>query len=366
MFTHFIHNIYPIFMEEEFELLSEDNEENIFFKDVDMVRFVKRQNTMLYMVNFWDLEKIDLETFLFRNNAYKRKLNEVFNQLNCSYLIVLNLLVTEEEIPLLNPEIFQPNKEVYTVSWIIDLQYKKIIVPKKEIDDIINIRELIEKVFYIIDPSYDFKENDKSNDKDKRKKKTILRQKSKNTFLTFGLMGLNIIIWIIMELNGGSKNVNTLLLFGANEPFLIIGRSQYWRLIASMFLHIGLSHLLYNLFALYIFGIRIEKYYGKIKFLMIYFISGIIGSIASIFFSDTVSAGASGAIYGLIGALLIIAYKTKKQIDGLNTFTLLIMVMIGIAFGFMMPSVDNAAHLGGLLSGIVSGTIILQNIKEKE
>ena len=283
MFTNFLQNIYPLFIEEDFELLSEDEEFNIFSEDIDMIRFAKRENTMFYIVNVWNMEKVDLDSFTFRNNAYKRKLKQVFKQLNCSYLIVLNVLVTEGEIPLIKPEEFQTNKEIYTVSWILDLQYNKIIVPKKEIDDVLNIREIIYKVFRIINPSIDSQENKQWKEKNGRKKRFFLRQRTNNTILTFGFIIINVIIWLLMELNGGSENINTLLLFGANEAFLILGRNQYWRLITSIFLHIGISHLLYNNFALYIFGSRIEKYYGKIGFLIIYFISGIIGSITSIF-----------------------------------------------------------------------------------
>ena len=365
MFTNFIQNLYPIFIEEDFELLSEGEEFDIFSDENEMIRFAKRENTMLYIVNIWNMEKVDLDTFIFRKNAFKKKLEQVFEELHCSYLIVLNLLVTDEEIPFIKPEEFQPNKEIYTISWIIDLQYKKLIIPKKEIDDVLNIRELIHKVFRIIDPSLEKEADDLITRKDERKKRYFLRQRTNNTFLTYVFIILNVIIWLLMELNGGSEDINTLLLFGANEPFLVIERQQYWRLITSTFLHIGISHLLYNTFALYIFGSRIEKYYGKVAFLIIYFISGMIGSMASLIFSDTVSAGASGAIYGLMGALLMIAYKTKKEVDGLNAFTILIMIMLGVAFGFLMPFIDNPAHIGGLIAGMISGRLILQKINKK-
>lgn len=366
MFTRFIHNAYPIFIEEGFELLSDRREVDIFSENIDVVRFIKRQNTILYIINFWNMTNTDLDTFIDRNNAYKKKLTEFFEQLNCSHIIILNLLISEEEMEFQNISIFHPDQDIYSLTWIVALPTKKIFVNKGDADEILNVSQLIHKVFNIMDPSNDGEDEKLLKYKEKIRRKIPLKERSSNTVLTYGLIGLNIVIWLLMELNGGSQDVNILLLFGANEPFLVLKRDQYWRLVTSMFLHIGLSHLLYNSFALYLFGTRIEKYYGKIKFLFIYFISGVFGSIASIFFSNTVSAGASGAIYGLLGALLFLAYKTNKEIEGLNTYTILVMALIGIGLGWIMPSIDNAAHLAGFLSGLFTGKILLHPVRKEK
>ncbi|NLK98999.1 MAG: rhomboid family intramembrane serine protease [Epulopiscium sp.] len=366
MFTRFIHNAYPVFVEEGFELLSDRKEVDIFSEDIDVVRFIKRHNTILYIINFWNMLNIDYDTFFHRNASYEKKLREFFEQLNCSHIIVLNLLITEEAMEFNNISEFHPGKDIYSVSWIVQLPTKKILVNKGDTDEVLNVKQLVHKVFNIIDPTYESEEENFRKYRDRIKRKIPLKERSSNTVLTYGLIGINIVIWLLMELNGGSQDVNTLLSFGANEPFLVLKRDQYWRLVTSMFLHIGLSHLLYNSFALYLFGTRIERYYGKIKYLLIYFISGTIGSIASIFFSNTVSAGASGAIYGLLGALLYLAYKTRKEIDGLNTYTILVMALIGIGLGWIMPSIDNAAHVAGFLSGLFTGkTLICPWSKEK-
>lgn len=366
MFTRFIHNAYPVFVEEGFELLSDRKEVDIFSEDVEVVRFIKRHNTILYIINFWNMLNIDFEVFTHRNNAYEKKLTEFFERLNCSHIIVLNLLITEEEMEFKNVSIFHPDQDIYSVSWIVELPTKKILVNKGDADEVLNMRQLVNKVFNIMDPSFDSEEENLRKYKDKIRRKIPLKEKSNNTALTYGIIVVNLIIWFVLELNGGSEDVNTLLLFGANEPFLVLKREQYWRLVTSMFLHIGFSHLLYNNFALYLFGTRIERYYGKVKFILIYFTSGIIGSIASIFFSNTVSAGASGAIYGLSGALLFLAYKTRKEIDGFNTYTILVMILIGIGLGWVMPSIDNAAHLAGFLSGLFAGKLLLFPWKNRQ
>lgn len=359
MFTNFIHNAYPVFIEEGFELLSDENNENIFSEDTDVVRFIKRHNTILYILNLWNMSNIDFDTFTYRNLAYEKKLRDFFGQLNCSRILVLNILITEEEMRFKNIGEFHPDQEIYMVSWILELSARKLNINKGDLDEVLNIKELIDKILNMMDSKYNFEETNLFNHQERLKRRSLLKEISKNTLLTYSLIGVNIFLWLIMEVHGGSENINTLLFFGANEPFLVLERSQYWRLVFSMFLHIGLSHLLYNGFALYLFGTRIERYYGKVKFLFIYFISGIIASIASIFFSATVSAGASGAIYGLLGALLVLAYKTKREIEGLNTYTILVMSLIGIGLGMVMPSIDNAAHLAGFIAGVLIGEILL-------
>ncbi|WP_058485325.1 rhomboid family intramembrane serine protease [Defluviitalea phaphyphila] len=357
MFTNFIQNAYPLFIEEDFELLVDNQEHNIFSKDTDVVRFIKRYNSMLYIVNLWNMDNIDLNLFTYRNNLYELKLTQNFQKLDCSHLFVLNLLITGYNLEYNDQSEFYPEKEIYTTTWIVNTSSKQINITKEEFNEILNVKQIIENTFNMIDINLEKDEN-LLKYQDKFEKKLNLQIKSKNIFLTYGIIILNSIIWILMEKKGSSQDINTLILFGANEPFLIIKGHQYWRLITSMFLHIGINHLLYNNFALYVFGSKIERYFGKIKYIVIYLISGIIGSLASIFFSFSVSAGASGGIYGLLGALLVLACKTKKQIDGLNFYNITIMILIGIGFGFTVPSVDNAAHLAGLIAGFIIGNIL--------
>lgn len=176
-------------------------------------------------------------------------------------------------------------------------------------------------------------------------------------FFTYILIVINLIMFAILELNGGSTNIDTLIKLGAKyNPAMLDG--EWWRLISSMFLHIGFLHLAMNMLALYYLGVAVERIYGSLRFLTIYFLAGIAGSLTSFTFAMNVSAGASGAIFGLFGALLFFGIVHKKvffQTMGRNIITI---VAINIVLGFVIPQIDIGAHLGGLIAGFIASAIV--------
>lgn len=176
-------------------------------------------------------------------------------------------------------------------------------------------------------------------------------------FFTYILMVINIIMFALLEFKGGSTNIDTLIKLGAKyNPAMMEG--EWWRLISSMFLHIGFLHLAMNMLALYYLGTVVERIFGSKRFLVIYFMSGIAGSLTSFAFAMNVSAGASGAIFGLFGALLFFGTIHKKvffQTMGRNIITI---VSINIVLGFAVPQIDMGAHLGGLIAGFIASAIV--------
>lgn len=174
-------------------------------------------------------------------------------------------------------------------------------------------------------------------------------------FFTYILLALNLLMFLIVELNGGSTT-ETLIAFGAKyNPAIIAG--EWWRIISSMFLHVGFLHLFMNMLALYYLGIAVERIYGSVRFLLIYLFAGIGGGLASFAFTVNVAAGASGAIFGLFGALLFFGIIHKRiflQTIGINLF---VIVGINLVFGFVVPQIDNGAHVGGLIAGLLVSAI---------
>lgn len=173
-------------------------------------------------------------------------------------------------------------------------------------------------------------------------------------YITFVLAVLNLIVFILMTLAGGSTSERNLIIFGAKVNELIL-QGQIWRFFTSMFIHIGFFHLAFNLYALWMLGSFCEERFGRYRFLLIYLLSGITGSIASFLFTDALSAGASGAIFGLLGALVPYAWK-KPQLwrSGLGK-NLIIIIIINLGLGIIQPGIDIYAHLGGLLFGLAFG-----------
>lgn len=198
----------------------------------------------------------------------------------------------------------------------------------------------------------------KKNVKDAKEAEEIFSEKT--PYITYGLIGINIIMFILMYILGrGSEDIRTLINFGAlTKVFVEYG--DYYRLITSVFLHVGFLHLLCNMYALYILGKDIESFFGKVKFIFIYLISALVGSFVSLIFMDeyAVSAGASGAIFGLMGALLYFGYNYRVTLNNSINRQILPVIFINLLFGFMSPGIDNYAHLGGLLGGYLASTAV--------
>lgn len=174
------------------------------------------------------------------------------------------------------------------------------------------------------------------------------------------LIGINIGVFALMWLTGGvsvmTADRDILVAFGAKVNPLIREQHQYWRLVTSMFVHVGLLHLAFNMYALWLIGQQIEQLYGTARFVVLYFACGLVGSVASLFFINNVSAGASGSIFGLFGVMAAFGFRYRKELPGglggEITKRVLPIIAINLIFGFSTKIVDNAAHLGGLLTGV--------------
>lgn len=175
--------------------------------------------------------------------------------------------------------------------------------------------------------------------------------------LTYIFIIANALLFMLLEGSGSSTNIEHLIEFGAKyNPAIIDG--EWWRIISSMFLHIGILHLLMNMLALYYLGTAVERIYGSARFFIIYFLAGIGGGLASFAFTINVSAGASGAIFGLFGALLYFGLIHKKLFFQTMGRSVLFLIGFNIVFGFLVPQIDNGAHLGGLICGFIASSMI--------
>ena len=164
-----------------------------------------------------------------------------------------------------------------------------------------------------------------------------------------------------MELNGGSQRTATLIAFGAKVNALI-NAGEVWRLFTSMFLHIGLVHLAVNCFSLYNIGVVLERFIGSVRFAVLYILAGLCGGFASYWFSPrSISAGASGAIFGLLGALGVFFYL-HRSLFGRTANSILtniaIVALLNLGLGASIPGIDNFAHVGGLAGGLIVGAIL--------
>ena len=186
-------------------------------------------------------------------------------------------------------------------------------------------------------------------------------------WITPSLVGINLLLFVVMACTGVSimsPDVQSLSNWGANVGPLTAG-GQWWRLFTCMFLHIGLIHLLFNMFVLWGIGRVFERFVGSIELTVVYLIAGLFGSLASIGWNpDVVSAGASGAIFGVYGALLGFLlrdpHSIPRAVQKITAKNALIFIAYNLVFGLVNRHVDVAAHLGGLISGFICGFAIVQ------
>lgn len=173
---------------------------------------------------------------------------------------------------------------------------------------------------------------------------------------TFIILAINVVLFAMMEWSGGSKNPDVLLDFGASYgPFM--RRGDYWRLVMPMFLHIGFAHMIMNSLGLFLLGRVLEGVYGYGRFAVLYVASGMGGCALSMKLSDNVAAGASGAIFGMAGAMLAIGFLHREAVPWRwrRAFGagILPLIIINLALGYSVPGIDNAGHIGGLFAGMV-------------
>lgn len=186
------------------------------------------------------------------------------------------------------------------------------------------------------------------------------------------LININLLVFVIMLISGVHillPDNQDLLNWGANfRPMTLEG--QWWRLFTACFLHIGILHLFLNMYALLYIGLLLEPYLGKTRFLAAYLISGIAASMTSLWWHDlTISAGASGAIFGMYGVFL--ALLTTNLLDKSVKKALLTSIAVFVGYNILNglkpnSGIDNAAHIGGLLSGLVIGYAFVPSLKQFE
>lgn len=196
-------------------------------------------------------------------------------------------------------------------------------------------------------------------------KKGVLIENFKQYPITYGLMGINIVVFLLPLLVGVNvmdMSSEYLYSIGAVEGNAVVVNGEVWRLFSAMFLHGGVEHILMNMFSLYLVGRSVEMMFSRFSYLSIYFISGLIGSLVSIYFHPLgVGIGASGAIFGIFGAVIGFALVHHKKMH--NEFQEFIksvgtILLLNLAIGFIFPNVDMSAHIGGAITGVIGGAMI--------
>lgn len=175
----------------------------------------------------------------------------------------------------------------------------------------------------------------------------------KKPIVTYILIGINALMFIIsIILSNGPITGEALNFLGASNSYLI-RLGEYYRLISGAFLHADIIHFAFNMYALYVIGQQIESFFGKLKYLGIYLLSALAGNLMSLLFIDGISVGASGAIFGLLGSLLYFGFHYRVYLANALRTQIIPIILLNLLLGFINPSINTFAHIGGLVGGIL-------------
>lgn len=181
-------------------------------------------------------------------------------------------------------------------------------------------------------------------------------------YVTIFLAAVNVIIFLIIESVGSTEDSEIMYQWGAMYSPDVFEGGQWYRIITSMFLHFGINHLLNNMVVLLILGYQMEEKYGRLRYLITYFVCGIVGNIISgaaemAAGSYTIGAGASGAVFGIFGVILVMVFKSRKQFGRVSAIQMIVLFLL-MVFGNTQEGVDWMAHLGGALCGVVMALVL--------
>ena len=184
----------------------------------------------------------------------------------------------------------------------------------------------------------------------------------KKAYINGLLIALNVLFFLYLEITGSSEDAYFMYTKGAMFAPAVLEDGEYYRLLTAMFMHFGIRHIMNNMLVLFVLGDNLERAIGHVKYLIFYLLCGIgsnwVSMMAHTTDTMTVSAGASGAIFGVVGGLLYVVTANRGQLEDLNTRQLVIMIFFSLYLGYTSTGVDNIAHLSGLVIGIVLAIIL--------
>lgn len=182
--------------------------------------------------------------------------------------------------------------------------------------------------------------------------------------VTILLIMINVIVFVWLSFQGDTEQAAFMAEHGAMYPDMILKEGEWWRIFTAFFLHFGMRHLVNNMFILGCVGSRLEAAIGHIRYLIVYLAAGLGGNLLSLWQMTVsgdyaVSAGASGAVFGLMGGLLLVVIKHHGHYETLTTKGLVFMALFCLYCGYSTGGVNNWAHLGGLITGFVCSLLVL-------
>lgn len=314
------------------------------------------------------LQGVDNEIWLENLNENYEIIRIVSNHIHNDEQYDFDVFKTKRIVKKIKNKTFSLNMNVFSFfldmgdSVTVDLNQENVLNGIKITDekDIV-VNDLVEKNFPDLKNNMEYTEKgfelfmkitsdiNKHNQEDNKQIEKVFSKKV--PYVTYTIIAICIICYIVPILMGVyEKAIATYSVYGPG-----IRKGEYFRLLTGGFLHGGIIHLFFNCYTLYIIGSQVESYLGKAKYSMIYFMSLLIASLTSMTFGgETMSIGASGAIFGIMGALIYFGYHYRVFLGNIVKTQIIPLVLLNLSLGFILTGVDNFAHIGGLIGGVLS------------
>jgi rhomboid protease GluP len=273
----------------------------------------------------------------------KKKIHELFGEKGITNVHILSLILCVD---------YEKAKNLCkedSLCWLIDPLQERLIVYENQVSDFYGMRGKLE--YWLLHLPETVWQEPQAQVPQRRDYQNL-------PFITISLVAINIVIFLICTFTG-----DLLYNIGAFSVAGFFSDKEYYRLFSCIFLHWDINHLVSNMLVLYYLGEVVEKHFGHVKYIVIYFVSGIFGNLLSMSYelytsNYAMSAGASGAIFGVIGALLFLVLIHKGHLEQISLSRLLFMIFYSLYSGFVGTNINNAAHIGGFLSGVGVAFII--------
>lgn len=248
-------------------------------------------------------------------------------------------------------------------TWAYEPESGRLLIYENQPGDFFGLRRALENV--------DVRESDANSGKSiKMPLKDIIKgikYRENLPYITIALIVANVVIYLVMEILGDTTDGLFVATYGGMYPTFLLYNHEWWRLFTAGFIHFGAVHLVNNMLILYCMGSRLERVVGHLRFTVIYLLSLLGGSLLSLavmlYTGDyAVSAGASGAIFGIIGGFLWVVILHRGRLERITTKGILFMIALTIYYGFSSAGIDNWGHIGGVITGFLV-TIIFYHRK---
>lgn len=359
MFANYTSKLYKKLINQDFRPLIINNDEKLT-DDTIYVCLVNYSSDIIYIVNILNTIKYKPDECM--GKAFLTK-SAVLQKYDTQQIIFLNIFITENNdmiksyIDKIDKSLLSSFKDIF---WGVDISSTpaKMYVDNLQPNKLLGIEKHIKSIkVNSLETQASLKDITKSavSEDQFRPKPSIIQ--SYNI-----LIAINAIMFLFVALDGGFTTKN-LLNFGAYSYSHIVQGKEYYRLFTCMFLHANFLHFFSNMTTLYIFGSRLEPFTSHIVFTAIYLFSGILANIFMLLTPTSgIMLGASGCIFGIIGASLILTHHYKKSLFGLNSSSILIISMLNLVSSFYNPQISFGVHLYGFLLGIIFGYVYIYDL----